>query len=65
MSVKDWLETLEEPYRTKALGYMLPNLDHEVYSDISNVVSALRVAFFWGDSPEGYDYWNDLASNLE
>ena len=60
-TVKQWLNTLKEPYKTKALN----NLNKRVTNvKAINLNKALLQAFDWDMSLEGYEYWSDLASSL-
>lgn len=55
-TVKAHLETLPEPYRSKALSYVEPHmLDHEVAS----LPNALQ-SFMWHKTEELDIYWRDL-----
>lgn len=59
-TVKQWLDTLEEPHRTKALN----NTDKEALKETTNsLLSALMKAFIFHYSPEGQDYWWDVLKN--
>jgi hypothetical protein len=61
-TVKDWLNTLKEPYKSKALN----NLQKEVINvKVISISKALKQSFDWDNSQEGWEYWNDLASSLE
>jgi hypothetical protein len=61
-----WLEKLEEPYRSEALENHNPNYYEWMGSpEVDNVVDALGFAFWWRASPQGQDYWNELAESLE
>lgn len=60
-TIRQWLEELPEPYRTQALENIrvkevlgLPELSFEV---------ALRSAFTWDATPQGYDYWLAVFDN--
>jgi len=61
-TIKDYLNELQEPYRTQALN----NLD-KGYEDrkVKNILIALTLAFVWDESPEKHKYWNDLYKNLD
>ena len=57
-TIKEWLETLEEPYRTQALN----NLDSDTEDDIVlNLYTALSCAFVWESTLEGHGYWAKLS----
>jgi hypothetical protein len=60
-TVKEWLETLDEPYRSQALENLLPE-----YASILeySVNEALLGAFTWVNSPQGYEYWADYEDSL-
>lgn len=61
-TIKEWLNTLKEPYKSKALRQTNSYTSKETTNCIS---SALYKAFDWNDSQEGWEYWKDLASSLE
>ncbi len=62
-TIKEWLETLEEPYREQAL------VNFESYCNdddqVESVIEALYQAFYWEESPEGHRYWSKLVKTLE
>ena len=61
-TVKQWLNTLKEPYKSKALN----NLQKEVINvKVISISKALKQSFDWDNSHEGWEYWNDLTSSLE
>ena len=60
-TIRQWLEELPDPYRTQALENIrvkevldLPELSFSV---------ALRSAFTWDATPQGYDYWSAVLAN--
>ena len=58
-TIKEWLETLDEPYRSQALELVLyPNVI------VKDVINALYGAFNFITSPQGKDYWHDLVELL-
>lgn len=60
-TIKEWLETLPEPYRGQALANCLPAMGHDVTESLEE---SLFAGFAWSESPEGYSYWEkvyDLA----
>ena len=60
-TIAGWLNTLPEPYRTQALE----NMDEDGGDcEADNAVQAVNRAFWWGSSPEGYDYWNNFHQTL-
>ena len=60
-SIRAWLETLDEPYRSQSLK----NMDLEDADKIHHSVSdAISDAFYWDDSPEGNDYWTKFFEKL-
>jgi len=60
-TVKEWLETLDEPYRSQALEN--GNIQYASITE-DNVYEALWGAFNWGESPQGYEYWNRFHDTL-
>jgi hypothetical protein len=57
MTVKDWLNTLEESYRSEALA----NMDEETSSHpVISLHDALGTAFIWDKTPQGHEYWADF-----
>lgn len=61
-TVREWLNTLKEPYKSKALNNCNKSI---INSKVTNLVKALYYAFDWQDSNEGFEYWKDLTSSLE
>jgi len=64
-TVKEWLETLPEPYRTQALENAIKSKLDDSSPDFG---SAVIMGFIWEKSPQGWDYWNKIfirASNEE
>lgn len=60
-TIKQWFETLPEPYRTQALNNAnIFLLDQEE----TNMEDAFYNGFFWAFSPEGYDYWEEFINNI-
>lgn len=60
-TIKDYLEQLQEPYRTQALNN---TKEEDLNTIVTNTRKALYFAFTWQTSPEGYDYWNNLHESL-
>lgn len=61
-TVKEWLNTLKEPYKTKAIQ----QTDKDILdSKEKNLINSLYCMFDWNDSFEGWEYWHDLALSLE
>lgn len=57
-SAKEWLETLKEPYRSRALKNYDP--DFVLGKTIENLSSAILRSFSWRKSSEGSKYWDDI-----
>lgn len=65
-TVKQWLEELPEPIRTQAFenvekqnrGDVLKNV---LYHEFNLFKRALNTAFIWGNSNEGYEFWNKVS----
>lgn len=61
-NAKKWLNTLKEPYKTKALRQTNIEILNSTTKDL---VSSLYCMFDWSGSVEGLEFWSDLASSLE
>lgn len=63
-TVEQWLNTLEEPYRTKALLNAEKDEFWEKYktSAVNSIGFAIVEAFVWDATEEGFDYWISVAS---
>lgn len=61
-TVKDWLNTLNEPYKTKAINQTNKDILNLKCNSMSD---ALLRMFHWERSLEGCEYWNDLHESLE
>ena len=48
-----------EPYRALAINTTTSALDHELPDDLD----ALRSAFVWDSSPQGYEFWESVWNN--
>lgn len=61
--IKDWLETLPEPYRTEAFEeYARQPLSHSYQESLYD---ALWFGFVWSSSKQGHDYWQDIANRAD
>jgi hypothetical protein len=60
--IKDWLNTLNEPYKSKALKQTNEDILN-LYCD--SLLNSLYQMFDWVSSEEGLEYWSDLTSSLE
>lgn len=62
-SIKHWLETLPEPYRTEAFEeYARQPLSHSYQESLYD---ALWFGFVWSSSKQGHDYWQDIANRAD
>ena len=63
-SIKEWLETLPEPYRSEALSNNenMPNFNSDTPNDARGAVFS---AFVWSVSPQGSTHWQDLCDELK
>lgn len=61
-TIKQWLNELEEPYRTQALE------NAEDYGGINNTATslddALLAGFLWDKTEQGWDYWEEVRQNI-
>lgn len=56
-TIQQWLNTLKEPYKTKALNNIA---DKNKETKTINLSNALLIAFKWSKTTEGYKYWDEL-----
>ena len=61
-TTEQFLNELEEPYRTKALGYAMQSLLKEICDNQSD---ALIISFRWNETEEGFTFWNELYKTLQ
>lgn len=61
-TVKDWLSTLKEPYKTKVLKQLKASVAD---SKTESLITALYKMFFWEDSLEGDAFWREYVERLE
>ena len=61
-TIKQWLNTLNEPYKTKAIQQ---TKEDRLKEKADSLIIALYKMFVWEDSVEGDEYWRDLVLSLE
>ena len=61
-TVKQWLNTLKEPYKTKAIQQTNKGI---LKTKESSLIDTLYSMFVWECSKEGKQYWRDLVIDLE
>jgi hypothetical protein len=61
-TIKEWLNTLKEPYKSKALRQTNEDMLN-LYCD--SLLNSLYQMFDWQSSFEGLEYWSDLTASLE
>ena len=65
-TIREWLESLPEPYRSQALenmdNYRRPYAP-EAHSSHGNLEEALMAAFLWYDTPQGREYWENVSQD--
>lgn len=54
-TIMEWLETLPEPFKSKALDNASDNLD----AMQPTLSAAIYHGFDWKQSPEGFSFWSD------
>lgn len=61
-TIKEWLETLPEPYRTEALE----NADkRDLKYPQPSLAEAISASSVWVDTTQGHDYWEDICIRAE
>lgn len=62
-TIKQWLEELPEPYRSKALkNHAEKPIEYLADTKTSDLGGAIANAFAWGGTAEGYDYWRECCT---
>ena len=61
-TIKQWLNTLNEPYKTKAIQQTNEDILKE---KVNSLIVAIYKMFVWEDSQQGDEYWRDLVLSLE
>lgn len=61
-TIKEWLETLPEPYKEKALEYAA--LENTLETRQETLHDALHSAFIWKQTVQGFEYWKGLFNGL-
>lgn len=58
-TILEYLKELEEPYKTQALN----NTSDEILKeDVKTLEEAIKLAFVWEKSQQGWNYWNEVHS---
>lgn len=57
-TVIQWLKGLPEPYNYEAVELCTSG------QEVNSIQDALKDAFMWAETPQGFDYWNDLYKTL-
>lgn len=64
-TIREHFNTLPEPYRTQAIE----NTKYQNFENLNktspNVQESLLVAFYWDETKQGNEYWDDLCWNEE
>lgn len=61
-TIKDWLNTLDEPYKSKALQQTNKDI---LELQCNSITDALLKMFEWESSKEGDLFWDNLYVTLE
>lgn len=61
-TVSEWLSLIADP---TIRGRAIANFKAGPYfeGDCNNVNAAISSAFWWVDSPEGHDYWEEISDS--
>lgn len=62
-TINEWLNELEEPYRTQAINNSFYNINKT--EKAKSLSFALSMAFIWDKTNEGHDYWEKLNDKLK
>ena len=61
-TVKEWLFDLNEPYKSQSFLNAPPNT---LNTPVASMSEALRMAFWWACTEQGYEYWSKLHSKYQ
>lgn len=61
-TIRQWLETLPDGYRERALANMVEGQGDSERDDLGG---ALDSAFYWEGSPEGHEFWSTIRKGGE
>lgn len=61
-TVEEWLEQLEEPYKSSAIHYA--TIEGTLGDFECDLIGAIVWAFLWSDTIEGESYWLDLTIQI-
>lgn len=64
-TIKYWLNKLPEPAKSQALENVKQYDKKSLNLKSSNIIDAIGNAFVWFDSPQGHDYWENIADNYD
>lgn len=76
-TIKEWLESLPEPYKTQALLNLEQTEKDEAEEDgvristapskilVSRLSDAISQAFIWSATAEGMEYWGNLVKAVK
>jgi hypothetical protein len=63
--VTEWLEKLPWFIREKAIENFKTDLPSSGHFVVPNMSEAVRQAFTWDKTPQGFEYWNDIYQMLQ
>lgn len=61
-TIKEWYETLPEPYKSQALKNCFKN---RLTNTRSSLAGAIMEGLSWSSTPEGGEYWKSLYHKAE
>ena len=62
-TAQEWFETIkDEQIKKRAIANINPFFSEELHGSLHN---ALGNAFIWAETPEKYDYWQNVSDELE
>src|ERR1700712_3743914 len=64
-TIKEWLEILPEPQKTKAFANINNSNFTLLNSKSSSLTQALMAAFIWSRSNEGEAYWVKISEKIK
>lgn len=63
--IRQWLEQLEEPYKTQALTNVTNQGRSNMDDTAGSLSGAINLSMDWSSTPQGHDYWQTIHDYLD
>lgn len=64
-TIRLWLESLEEPYKTQVLENIASSRPQSLDDTASSISSAINLSMDWSRTPQGHEYWQTIHDYLD